>query len=92
MKMQRPDLGSTVYYVRYVWTQGYSSAQYEVQRGFYAASYAGPPFQLWIRFPGGSAVWVHESALGRQVFTDPDEAQAVADEWTSRLRESWRML
>lgn len=86
MKMQRPDLGSTVYYVRYVWTQ------YEVQRGLYAANYAGPPFQLWIRFPGGSAVWVHESAIGRQVFTDPDEAQAVADEWTSRLRESWRML
>lgn len=48
MKMQRPDLGSTVYYVRYVWTQGYSSAQYEVQ--------------------------------------------AVADEWTRRLRESWRTL
>ena len=92
MKMQRPDLGSTVYCVRYVWTQGYSSAQYEVQRGLYAANYAGPPFQLWIRFPGSSAVWVHESALGRQVFTDPDEAQAVADEWTSRLRESWRML
>ena len=92
MKMQRPDLGSTVYYVRYVWTQGYSSAQYEVQRGLYAANYAGPPFQLWIRFPGGSAVWVHESALGRQVFTDHDEAQAVADEWTRRLRESWRTL
>lgn len=84
MKTQRPDLGSTVYYVRYVWTQGYSSAQYEVQRGLYAANY--------IRFPGGSAVWVHESALGRQVFTDPDETQAVADEWTSHLRESWRML
>lgn len=92
MKMQRPDLGSTVYCVRCVWTRGYSSAQYEVQRGLYAANYAGPPFQLWIRFPGGSDVWVHESALGRQVFTDPDEAQAVADEWTRRLRESWRML
>lgn len=92
MKIQRPDLGSTVYYVRYVWTQGYSSAQYEVQRGLYAANYAGPPFRLWIRFPGGSAVWVHESALGRRVFTDPDEAQAVADEWTRRLRESWRTL
>lgn len=92
MKMQRPDLGSTVYYVHYVWTQGYSSAQYEVQREGIAANYAGPPFQLWIRFPGGSAVWVHESALGRQVFTDPDEAQAVADEWTRRLRESWRTL
>nr|DAK67128.1 MAG TPA: hypothetical protein [Caudoviricetes sp.] len=92
MKMQRPDIGSTVYYVRYVWAQGYSSAQYEVQRGLYAANYAGPPFQLWIRFPGGSAVCVHESALGRQVFTAPDEAQAVADEWTRRLRESWRTL
>lgn len=92
MKIQRPDLGSTVYYVRYVWTQGYSSAQYEVQRGLYAANYAGPPFQLRIRFPDGSAVWAHESALGRQVFTDPDEAQAVADEWTRRLRESWRTL
>ena len=92
MKIQRPDLGSTVYYVRYVWTRGYSSAQYEVQRGLYAANYAGPPFQLRIRFPGGSSVWVHESALGRQVFTDRDEAQAVADEWTRRLRESWRTL
>ena len=89
---ERPDLGSVVYYVRYVWARDYGHAQYEVRRGLYAANYAGPPFQLWLRFPDGSAVWVYDSALGRQVFTDPDEAQAVADEWTRRLRESWRSL
>lgn len=90
--MERPKLGSIVYYVHYVWTCGYSRARYEARRGLYAANYAGPPFQLWLRFKDGSAIWVHESALGRQVFTDPFEAQAVADEWTRRLRESWGAL
>ena len=90
--MERPALGSTVYYVRYVWSGGYTSAQYEVRRGLYAASYSGPPFQLWLRFKDGSSVWVHESALGRRVFTDPFEAEAVAEEWTKRLRESWGTL
>lgn len=92
MKIQRPDLGSTVYYVRYVWAKDYAHAEYEVRRCLYAANYAGPPFELLLRFPDGSAVWVHESVLGRQVFTDPDEAQAVADKWTRRLWESWRTL
>lgn len=56
MKMQRPDLGSTVYYVRYVWAKDYAHAEYEVRRCLYAANYAGPPFELLLRFPDGSAV------------------------------------
>ena len=89
---ETPRLGDTLYYLQYVCTGNFATACYIGRPALYAATYAGPPVEMWLRFDSRSAVWVRESKLGSQVFTDETEAQQAAYRWTKRLRESWRSL